>query len=1390
MAKVAFPTFREDGYTAYEMRQLVSALEFRFQALEASSDSLFDTGDTDDLDNRYSQLGHTHTESEISDLQNYLTDITAESIFDLTDVEGTPQDNWVLVWSDAQDAFVVEAPGAAGAVALNDLSNVSVPAPIDEDVLTWDQGSGQWIASAIASGGVNTLVDLLDTDVSAQLQYDLLFNADGSEWQPTGQDFQWFPGQYLQLGNTTAINWYDAVAASVEHLAFVNTVVGAPPASDPDIGSVTLLVSAETADVGAGTFTADIGGVGWTYSGTPTSGVEQGHISDASFKHGAKSVYVLGATGATFEGLVGPEANSTEAAVFFPIGLQEFTIEWWIDPSTENVELNPDGRWSNPKEIISSHNTQQPSAEAIHILILSDGDLEFWTPVSGGRDITFSQVPNGLGSLPTTWMNEGWTHWAITRESDGEFRAWCQGVLQGTTGIGPYPSRSTLSLIQPTNTQTVNFGCSQRNGQVPNGGASAAYIDDVRITLGVARYTTAGGNFTPPGPLDGTIGEEAFIVGDPGYATQIDGTTTTITGDAVVNGATQLDTTLAVAGATTIAGATQLDTTLDVDGISTLNNDLVLTTTLDDATGDEVAFALNYTTNKASSGADTGFQMTMIDTLSPGTSLFADYILGVTTLFDWGIDGTFRQYDLTGVDTVAWSHDGTDFNTTLTGTTDWNITGAERYVFDEDLLITAGGYVTTGSLEAMGSVGLSCFMDAQVGYARVGAYDWNTLLFDDMRITADNIDLYTGTAGTTQALTVTSALITNRLATDIANGVAFRILDSTNADSASFTHDGTDFNMVFANTADWNITGHTGSVAFDNILAVRSLDNTDAGDRRLEFQYQDGTLTGSVSAETQFTMRSYIHGAPLQFVAEDGAGNLRTIMTGDPDSDTILRGDLNITLQAAAGTQNVLRYTAANGYTELFESGNLAARTRAATLGGFEVDNQATSTGIERVMTVADQEAGQPVMRHAFSGTTTSGDPGSGTLRFNNATMASVTAAYISTTSDSGITARSVLDHLADGDAIYFGDEEDRADYLIASVNGTPTDNTTWYSIPLTVIGSGTQPSGLEVINSTVNWLSAASGLADGTVTNASLRWTGSAWAEENEVQILANGSQRWYDTAVTNYMEFNHSGAFLNANFSGTSRFLFNGLTDAVEVRDGAELRVYTGDDLAEAWSVDPGATSGAATHMGVSGNLLVNQGAAGQWSFREGSQDKVTINHNNDRLEIHDGYLIRIMDSGDTDWVELQHDGTDLLITETNTTDIAFPAAGTLGLRMEDNVLDQPILQDHATQTDAPTVSANAVTLDYTVGPTFEVDLEPATATVAVTISGGPPSGTYGRITVKIQQDGATAQTLTWAGGTFRWDGGTAHPMNTTLDGISIYTFETWDGGTTWDGSGFDSS
>jgi len=109
---------------------------------------------------------------------------------------------------------------------------------------------------------------------------------------------------------------------------------------------------------------------------------------------------------------------------------------------------------------------------------------------------------------------------------------------------------------------------------------------------------------------------------------------------------------------------------------------------------------------------------------------------------------------------------------------------------------------------------------------------------------------------------------------------------------------------------------------------------------------------------------------------------------------------------------------------------------------------------------------------------------------------------------------------------------------------------------------------------------------------------------------------------------------------------------------------------------------------------------------------------------------------------------------------------------------------IEDYGLTSNSLTVSANAVACDLSTGNAFEVDLEAATGTVTITLSNPPASGTYGECIIKVQQDTTASRAITWAGGTFAWPGGAAPTMSTAADAIDIYTFKTWDAGTTWYG------
>lgn len=77
-------------------------------------------------------------------------------------------------------------------------------------------------------------------------------------------------------------------------------------------------------------------------------------------------------------------------------------------------------------------------------------------------------------------------------------------------------------------------------------------------------------------------------------------------------------------------------------------------TTLSAATGDEVAYTLAYTTNKLTSGADTGLLIAMTDTASPGTSLPLNVTVDGVSKFRVSSSGAVTQSgDINMADTTG-----------------------------------------------------------------------------------------------------------------------------------------------------------------------------------------------------------------------------------------------------------------------------------------------------------------------------------------------------------------------------------------------------------------------------------------------------------------------------------------------------------------------------------------------------------------------------------------------------------------------------------------------------------------------------------------------------------------------------------------------------------------
>lgn len=139
MTKVVLPSFASPDFKPFEMRQLVSALELRFQSLEsATQQSVIDRGDVFADSEDFAPLVHTHTESDITDLNH------VSSIFNMDDVSGSPSVADVLIWNGSQFLPGAQAGGGGGATILNDLTDVSIPSVSNDDVLQYNSGTAQW----------------------------------------------------------------------------------------------------------------------------------------------------------------------------------------------------------------------------------------------------------------------------------------------------------------------------------------------------------------------------------------------------------------------------------------------------------------------------------------------------------------------------------------------------------------------------------------------------------------------------------------------------------------------------------------------------------------------------------------------------------------------------------------------------------------------------------------------------------------------------------------------------------------------------------------------------------------------------------------------------------------------------------------------------------------------------------------------------------------------------------------------------------------------------------------------------------------------------------------------------------------------------------------------
>ena len=96
----------------------------------------------------------------------------------------------------------------------------------------------------------------------------------------------------------------------------------------------------------------------------------------------------------------------------------------------------------------------------------------------------------------------------------------------------------------------------------------------------------------------------------------------------------------------------------------------------------------------------------------------------------------------------------------------------------------------------------------------------------------------------------------------------------------------------------------------------------------------------------------------------------------------------------------------------------------------------------------------------------------------------------------------------------------------------------------------------------------------------------------------------------------------------------------------------------------------------------------------------------------------------------------------------------------------------------------TSTGITVDLSTGSFFEVDLESATDQIAELVISNPHASHGSSFVLQITQ-GSTARNINWENDSkIKWPGGTAPTLTTTNNKVDIFSFSTWDNGTTWYG------
>jgi len=255
-----------------------------------------------------------------------------------------------------------------------------------------------------------------------------------------------FSVTYAPAGQATLSGASASVISTATNSPSSVTLTGsAAGLSDPSFANVTLLLNGES--------TTDQSG-----AATPVTmtGVV---VSSAQAKFGTSSYRSPGSVSAAISVPAGSASTN--------LGTGVFTLEMWI---------RPDSVSSGAIECIvgaASANTTR----SFYVCFRDGTAYMYWYPDGTNATRQVMYFPANATSA------QQWHHLAVTRDSSGTMRTFMDGIVGATVTTNTNFYYSNVSRFELG--REANYGGSAFNG----------YIDDVRVTKGVARYT---GNFTVP----------------------------------------------------------------------------------------------------------------------------------------------------------------------------------------------------------------------------------------------------------------------------------------------------------------------------------------------------------------------------------------------------------------------------------------------------------------------------------------------------------------------------------------------------------------------------------------------------------------------------------------------------------------------------------------------------------------------------------------------------------------------------------------------------------------------------------------------------------------------------------------------------------------------------